>query len=78
MLIEAPGRQMELALYCLPRALETSWKLLMKRGLVRNIKNGDIALFSASMGVLMTLYQNEPSVINKHYLTVLTRIFGRN
>jgi hypothetical protein len=30
------------------------------------------------MGVLMTLYQNEPSVINKHYLTVLTRIFGRN
>ncbi|KAG0273531.1 hypothetical protein BGZ95_010662, partial [Linnemannia exigua] len=75
-LIEAPGRQMELALYCLPRALETSWKLMMKRGLVRNIKNGDIALFSASMGVLMTLYQNEPSVINKHYLTVLTRIFG--
>ncbi|KAG0059672.1 hypothetical protein BGZ89_000203 [Linnemannia elongata] len=77
-LIEAPGRQMELALYCLPRALETSWKLMMKRGLVRNIKNGDIALFSASMGVLMTLYQNEPSVINKHYLTVLTRVFGRN
>ncbi|KAF9095878.1 hypothetical protein BGX23_012424 [Mortierella sp. AD031] len=77
-LIEAPGRQMELALYCLPRALETAWKLLLKRGLVRNIKNGDIALFSASMGVLMTLYQNEPSVINKHYLTVLTRIFGRN
>ncbi|GJJ74702.1 hypothetical protein EMPS_07060 [Entomortierella parvispora] len=77
-LIEAPGRQMELALYCLPRALETTWKLLLKRGLVKNIPHGDIALFSASMGVMMTLYQNEPSVINKHYLTVLTRIFGRN
>ncbi|KAF8936010.1 hypothetical protein EDD21DRAFT_375389 [Dissophora ornata] len=77
-LIEAPGRQMELALYCLPRALETAWKLLLKRGLVRNIRHGDIALFSASMGVLMTLYQNDQSVINKHYLTVLTRIFGRN
>ncbi|KAI8603337.1 hypothetical protein EDD21DRAFT_369367 [Dissophora ornata] len=77
-LIEAPGRQMELALYCLPRALETTWKLMMKRGLVKNIPNGDIALFCASMGVMMTLYQNEPSVINKHYLTVLTRVFGRN
>ncbi|KAF9315903.1 hypothetical protein BG003_002545 [Podila horticola] len=77
-LIEAPGRQMELALYCLPRALETTWRLMLKRGLVRNIKNGDIALFSASMGVMMTLYQNDPSVINKHYLTVLTRVFGRN
>ncbi|KAF9182830.1 hypothetical protein BGZ50_004672 [Haplosporangium sp. Z 11] len=77
-LIEAPGRQMELALYCLPRALETVWSIMLKRGLVRNIRNGDIALFSASMGVMMTLYQNDPSVINKHYLTVLTRIFGRN
>ncbi|KAG0209487.1 hypothetical protein BGX33_005487 [Mortierella sp. NVP41] len=77
-LIEAPGRQMELALYCLPRALETTWKLLLKRGLVRNIPYGDIALFSASMGVMMTLYQNDPGVINKHYLTVLTRVFGRN
>ncbi|KAF9583061.1 hypothetical protein BGW38_010333 [Lunasporangiospora selenospora] len=77
-LIEAPGRQMELALYCLPRALETTWKLLLKRGFVRNIPNGDIALFCASMGVMMTLYQNDSSVINKHYLTVLTRVFGRN
>ncbi|KAG0330207.1 hypothetical protein BGZ99_007068 [Dissophora globulifera] len=77
-LIEAPGRQMELALYCLPRALETGWKLMLKRGLVRNVPKGDIALFSASMGVMMTLYQNDPSVINKHYLTVLTRVFGRN
>ncbi|KAG0367204.1 hypothetical protein BC939DRAFT_434254 [Gamsiella multidivaricata] len=77
-LIEAPGRQMELALYCLPRALETAWNLLLKRGLVRNVPYGDIALFSASMGVMMTLYQNDPSVINKHYLTVLTRVFGRN
>ncbi|KAF9171968.1 hypothetical protein BGX21_010598 [Mortierella sp. AD011] len=77
-LIEAPGRQMELALYCLPRALETAWKLMMKRGLVKNVPFGDIALFSASMGVVMTLYQNEPNMINKHYLSVLTRAFGRN
>ncbi|KAF9208510.1 hypothetical protein BGZ49_008594 [Haplosporangium sp. Z 27] len=77
-LIEAPGRQMELALYCLPRALETTWKLMQKRGLVKNVPFGDIALFSASMGVVMTLYQNEPNMINKHYLSVLTRVFGRN
>ncbi|KAK3823291.1 MAG: hypothetical protein J3Q66DRAFT_279899 [Benniella sp.] len=77
-LIEAPGRQMELALYCLPRALETVWNMMLKRGMVRNIRNGDVMLFSASMGVLMTLYQNDPGVINEHYLTVLTRVFGRN
>jgi hypothetical protein len=69
---------MELALYCLPRALETVWNMMLKRNMVRNIRNGDVMLFSASMGVLMSLYQNDPSVINKHYLTVLTRVFGRN
>ncbi|KAF9431994.1 hypothetical protein BGZ76_011442 [Entomortierella beljakovae] len=77
-LIEAPSRQLELALYCLPRALETTWNLLLNRGLVRNIPHGDIALFSGSMGVMMAIYQNDPSVITKHYLTVLTRVFGHN
>ncbi|KAF9112251.1 hypothetical protein BGX27_003724 [Mortierella sp. AM989] len=77
-LIEAPGRRMELALYCLPRALETTWKLMTKRGLVKNVPFGDIALFSGSMGVVMAMYQNEPNMINKHYLSVLTRLFGRN
>ncbi|KAF9104908.1 hypothetical protein BGX29_001040 [Mortierella sp. GBA35] len=77
-LFEQPGRRMELALYCLPRALETGWRILLKRGLVRRILHWDITLFSASMGVMMTIYQNDPSVINKHYLTVLTRVSGRN
>ncbi|KAF9436470.1 hypothetical protein BGZ76_003901 [Entomortierella beljakovae] len=77
-LIEAPGRQLELALYCLPRALETGWKLMAKRGMVKSLPHTDIAIFSASMGVIMTLYQNEPSMVNKHYLSVLTRMFGRN
>lgn len=77
-LIEAPGRQVELGLYCLPRALDTAWHLMLKRGLVRNIPNAEMALFCASMGLMMTIYQNDPSVINNNYLSVLTRVFGRN
>ncbi|KAH7052685.1 hypothetical protein BKA57DRAFT_533865 [Linnemannia elongata] len=77
-LIEAPGRQVELGLYCLPRALDTAWHLMLKRGLVRNVPNAEMALFCASMGLMMTIYQNDPSVINNNYLSVLTRVFGRN
>lgn len=77
-LIEAPGRQVELGLYCLPRALDTAWHLMLKRGMVRNIPNSDIALFCTSMGVVMSIYQSDPGVINKNYLSVLTRAFGRN
>ncbi|KAI8064784.1 uncharacterized protein B0P05DRAFT_554256 [Gilbertella persicaria] len=76
--IEAPGRQLELGLYCLPRALESFWKTLLKSGKVRNIPHGDILLFMTSMGTLMTLYQNEKDTINSHYLSVMTRFFGQN
>jgi hypothetical protein len=51
---------------------------MLRLGLVRNIPSSDIALFSASMGVVMIIYQNDPSVINKNYLSVLTHVFGRN
>ncbi|KAG0350365.1 hypothetical protein BG005_010108 [Podila minutissima] len=77
-LLEAPGRQMELALYIGLRAIETSWNLMLKHGYAKNIANGEIALFCASMGVMMSIYQNDPTVIGKHYSTVLTRLFGRN
>lgn len=76
--IETPGRQLELGLYCLPRALESLWKTMSKNGYVKNIPNGEIALFMLSMGTLMTLYQNEKDTINSHYLSVMTRFFGQN
>ncbi|KAF9425418.1 hypothetical protein BGZ94_007535 [Podila epigama] len=77
-LLEATGRQMELALYIGLRAIETSWNLMVKHGYAKNIVNGEIALFCGSMGVIMSIYQNNPSVIGKHYNMVLTRLFGRN
>lgn len=69
---------LELGLYCLPRALESIWKTALKNGYVKNIPHGDILMFMASMGTLMTLYQNDKDTINSHYLSVMTRFFGQN
>ncbi|GAA5805427.1 hypothetical protein HPULCUR_010943 [Helicostylum pulchrum] len=77
-IIEAPSRQLELALYCLPRAFEALWNTGVKNGTLKNIPHGDVLLFMASMGSLMTLYQNEKDTINSHYLSVMTRFFGEN
>ncbi|KAI8369438.1 uncharacterized protein BYT42DRAFT_584481 [Radiomyces spectabilis] len=77
-LFEARGRQLELGLYCLPRAMEAFWKTMEKQGRIRNVRHGEIWLFMASMGVLMTLYQNEKDTISPHYLSVMTRFFGHN
>ncbi|CDS07992.1 hypothetical protein LRAMOSA01941 [Lichtheimia ramosa] len=76
--IEVPSRQLELGLYCLPRAMESWWKLLVKSGYARNIPNGDVALFMLAMGTLMTMYQNDKDTISSHYLNVMTRFFGHN
>lgn len=69
---------LELGLYCLPRAMESWWKLLVKSGYVRNIPNGDVGLFMLAMGTLMTMYQNDKDTISSHYLNVMTRFFGHN
>jgi hypothetical protein len=58
--------------------MESLWKTGIKNGWVKNVPHGDILLFMASMGSLMTLYQNEKDTISSHYLGVMTRFFGQN
>lgn len=77
-LIESPGRQLELALYCLPRAIESLWNCLVKWGYTRNIRyftnleyfihnfrGGEAVYFSLSTGIVMTLYQHDPDCIQE-------------
>ncbi|KAJ3068015.1 hypothetical protein HDU98_008808 [Podochytrium sp. JEL0797] len=63
-LIEAPGRRLELGLYCLPRAFESLWNCGVTWGWWRDIPNGEGIYFSLMTGVLMMLYQKDPSSIH--------------
>ncbi|KAJ3226434.1 hypothetical protein HK099_004887 [Clydaea vesicula] len=66
-LLEAPGRRLELALYCFPRALESFFNCGVKKGWFRNIKNGELIYFGLSMATMMTLYQHDPESIHDGY-----------
>jgi hypothetical protein len=78
-IMEQPqSRRLELAMYCLPRALESLWNMMVKRGVVKNIPYGESIMFSVAMGGLLTLYQNEPETIPGSYKHVLIRFFGIN
>ncbi|RKP11724.1 hypothetical protein BJ684DRAFT_12547 [Piptocephalis cylindrospora] len=77
-LIDPPGRRLELAMYCLPRALESLWKCWERDGWVRGVRHGEVAYFSVAMGFLMWLYQCQPESIDDSYRGVMTRFFGRN
>ncbi|KAI8902728.1 hypothetical protein BC833DRAFT_654540 [Globomyces pollinis-pini] len=77
-LIEQPGRRLELGMYCLPRAIECLWNSLSVKGYVPLIPAGEAIYFSLSTGVLMTLYQNDPGSIHEGYRKFMYRFFGVN
>lgn len=78
LLWERASRRPELALFVVPRSLDSIWKLLKKRGYVRDIPYAPIGLFSLSMGAMMTFYQHEPEMIKATYRKAFQRYFGDN
>ncbi|KAJ3099529.1 hypothetical protein HDU97_002972 [Phlyctochytrium planicorne] len=77
-LIEAPGRRLELGMYCLPRALESLWNCGVGYGWWRHVPHGEGIYFCLATGVLMTLYQKDPASIHDGYRKVMYRFFGIN
>ncbi|KAJ8772402.1 hypothetical protein K2173_027579 [Erythroxylum novogranatense] len=62
-LLEKKSRRAELALYVLPRAGDSLWYILVNRHLLPNVKNSEVALFSACMGGIMYYLEHEPETM---------------
>jgi hypothetical protein len=76
--IEGPGRRLELALYFVPRAIETAWNCAVKWGYWNSISCGEIIYFSIASSVLMTIYQHDPESIHDGYRKAMKRLIGVN
>lgn len=83
-LLEPPYRRLELAMYCLPRALEAFWKCLIlmqilpKKSILTSKKYGEPLYFALSTGILMCIYETHPEVMSKTYVNFMERFFGIN
>ena len=55
-LFEPASRRSEIAMYLVPRALESLWKLQVISGRVKNLKYGEELVFALSMALLMFCY----------------------
>lgn len=82
-LVEKKSRRMELALYCMSRAVESFALCLGEWGWVRRSlvpKRLDVVLFSAAVGCIMHCYSDSHGahrdVFTSKYLSVLDFIFG--
>jgi len=77
--VEKKSRRMELAMYCLSRALETSALVAVYRGMVPKYmqrQRFDVALFSIATATIMHCYNTERDVFRSKYLNVLDFVFG--
>eukprot|EP00897_Mesotaenium_endlicherianum_P006990 jgi/Mesen1/6319/ME000326S05458 len=76
-LLEKPGRRSELALYTLPRAVDSLWYILINKHLLPDIKYTEVGLFCACMGGLMYYHDNEPDTVAPFVRGIITRFLSR-
>ncbi|KAL9666310.1 hypothetical protein QQ045_000638 [Rhodiola kirilowii] len=62
-LLEKKAKRSELALYVLPRAVDSLGYILVNRHLVPKIKKAEVAIFCMSMGGIMYYLEHEPDTM---------------
>jgi hypothetical protein len=78
-LLEEPRRRAELALYVLPKALESAWGVARGRGYVSQMGwAGDALLAGVGCGALMGTYQNDPGHLGGLVRKVVYQFVGPN
>jgi len=80
--IEEKSRRMELAMYCLPKAIESGMKNLQKYHLLprwmSKIKHVDIVLFCVAFAATIFCYQNEAKSVKPTYFSVMEWLWGKS
>ncbi|KAG9295018.1 hypothetical protein G9A89_017812 [Geosiphon pyriformis] len=65
---EDPHRRLDIGIYSLRLSVESMWKLLVKKGVIKPIRGGEVLIFSFGMGILMSIFQTQPRNISSLYI----------
>lgn len=72
-LIEPKNRRSELALYVLPRALDSLYIILRDRRIVSGVRHGEVLVFAVSMAIMMHTYEHEKDSMGSFLHSTLKR-----
>ncbi|TFK46974.1 hypothetical protein OE88DRAFT_1637361 [Heliocybe sulcata] len=77
--VEEKRRRGELAMYVLPKGLQSAWVMARGKGLVfRTGKFGEPLLTAIGMGMVMSIYQNDPQYLSGLVRRILYQFIGPN
>ncbi|KAJ3106102.1 hypothetical protein HDU96_008324 [Phlyctochytrium bullatum] len=74
--LEKRSRRSELVLYCLPKALESLYLLMLHRRLLVHYPGLDVLVTGLAMGNLMSLLRAEPEAVGGLLAKVVRRVVG--
>lgn len=69
-------RRAELAMYVLPRALESAWSSARKRAWVPLVPFGETMLGAAAMAMVMDAYKHQPNALSGVVRKLLFQLVG--
>ncbi|BGP53411.1 hypothetical protein JCM8202v2_000970 [Rhodotorula sphaerocarpa] len=74
--IEDPKRRRELAMYVLPRGLESMWSTLRQKSYVPFVPGGEVLLTSVGLALVMQTYQTTPEHLSGLVRSFLYQLIG--
>ncbi|KAG0357684.1 hypothetical protein BG005_003241 [Podila minutissima] len=77
-MIEQESRRAELAMYVLPKAATSLYKILLRKNWVVGIKHWEVLMFSFAMSLIMSFYQQEEQVLSPFVTKLTYHILGRS
>ncbi|PWN35689.1 uncharacterized protein FA14DRAFT_145616 [Meira miltonrushii] len=76
--IEHKRRRTELAMYVLPKGMESAWSVARQRSWVPFVPGGDLLLTSAGMSLVMGTYAQNPDHLSGIVRRIVYQFVGRN
>ncbi|CUA67828.1 hypothetical protein RSOLAG22IIIB_03258 [Rhizoctonia solani] len=78
LLVEDKRRRGELAMYVLPRGLESAWGVMRRRGWVPIVPGGENLLCAVGMAMVMATYQTSPQHLSGMVRRIMYQFIGPN
>jgi hypothetical protein len=75
-LFEQKSKRSELAMYVLPKGIQSLYTLLVSNRIISSISHLDIIGSSMAMSIIMALYQKEPHQLSSLMYKVMKGVLG--
>ncbi|KAI8089945.1 uncharacterized protein BX664DRAFT_334285 [Halteromyces radiatus] len=76
--LEDKKRRSELALYVLPKAVQSFYQILYQKHMMIKIKHFEVIMSSVAMGIIMSFYQEEADVLSSFVRKLMYQFVQKN